>query len=106
MVESVDAVTKRIKSKRHNYVVKDVRRIKENNYINNIISKILLSIIFFLSSAIFINYSTTNKKIYEKYIFTDSMSFKNFQNLYNKYFGNILPKLNNNDVAVFNNMDI
>ncbi|MBR1413838.1 MAG: M23 family metallopeptidase [Bacilli bacterium] len=97
MVESIDAVTRRIKNKRHNYVVKDQK--SSNINISNLFSRILLSIIFFFASAIFINYSNANKKIFEKYIFTDSLSFQKFQNIYNRYFGNIIPKYDNKKTA-------
>lgn len=96
MYESVDEVTKRIKNKRSNYLeqTKLAKNKHSNQKISFYFSKILLAIIFFLSSAIFINYSTKNRNLYEKYVFTDSISFQKFQNIYQKYFGKIIPKTN------------
>lgn len=57
--------------------------------INNIISKALLSIIFLLVSIILINKNDSIKEFYKKEILTDSISFVKFNDIYNKYFGNI-----------------
>ena len=57
--------------------------------INNIISKALLSIIFLLISIILINKNDNIKEFYKKEILTDSISFVKFNDIYNKYFGNI-----------------
>ena len=73
-------------------------------------TKILLSIIFLLISIIYIRYSSDNKNNYESLFLKDSMSFIYINNIYNKYFGSIIPTLNDNDISVvntsnYNNMD-
>ena len=68
--------------------------------INGIISKALLSIIFLLVSIILINKNENIKKFYEDKVFNDSISFIKFNELYNKYFGSILPSYKNSDTEV------
>ena len=104
MVESADEVAKRIKNKRNNYLeTKKDKNNQTSNKISALFSQVLLAIIFFLGSAIYINYSTNNKKLYEKYVFTNSLSFQKFQNLYQKTFGKIIPATNDEPAAtVFN----
>ena len=76
---------------------------KRSSFINNIFSKVLLSVIFFLSSMIFINYSDENKALYKEYVFDKSFDFSYFTNTYNKYFGSILPVSEiPSDTLVFN----
>lgn len=65
---------------------------KDNNYISKIFTKVLISIIFFLVSMIFINYSDSNRALFSKYFFEQNFNFSYFTNLYNKYFGEILPE--------------
>lgn len=58
---------------------------------NNYITKILLSIIFFLVCIIYTKIDVTNKKNFEKIFLNDSISFVKVNNFYQKYFGNIIP---------------
>lgn len=64
---------------------------KNDNYISKIFTKVLISIIFFLVSMIFINYNDSNRNLFNKYFFEENFNFNYFTNLYNKYFGEILP---------------
>lgn len=77
---------------------------KDNNYVSKIFTKVLISIIFFLVSMIFINYSDSNRNLFNKYFFEQNFNFNYFTNLYNKYFGEILPPQEdvNDDKMVFN----
>lgn len=54
-------------------------------------SKILLSIIFFLVSIIYIKSSPTNHDSYESLFFSDSISFAKINSWYQHYFGSIVP---------------
>lgn len=69
-----------------------VNNSKKSSNISRIFTKVLISIIFFLSSMIFINFSDNNKNIFKKYFFEENFNFSYFTNLYNKYFGKVLPK--------------
>lgn len=74
-----------------------------SNYINKLFSKVLISVILFLSSMIFINYSDSNRELFKKYVFEESFDFSFFTNTYNKYFGSVLPVDEvPNDSLVFN----
>lgn len=83
---------------------KNVGSKKSSNSINNIFSKVLISIIFFLVSMIFINYNEDNRNLFNKYFFEENFNFNYFTNLYNKYFGSVLPEQEDigNDKMVFN----
>lgn len=83
---------------------KNVQSKKSSNYVSKIFSKVLISIIFFLVSMIYINFNSTNKELFKKYFFEDNFNFNYFTNLYNKYFGEILPPQEdiNDDKMVFN----
>jgi hypothetical protein len=67
---------------------------KRKKYLNKEISKLLLSIIFIFSSLIFINLNDNNKNLYNKYVFNDDLAFTKINNLYTKYFGNVIPNKN------------
>ena len=76
------------------------KRLKKE--IRLLISKILLSIIFLLISMIYIS-NPSNKELYNKYFFTDSISFAKINDWYQKRFGSIIPL---EDVTVENNMKV
>ncbi len=72
------------------------------NKYNKIIKKILYSIIFFLCSIIYIKLNSNNYDTYKRIVFSDSIKFNEISNIYNKYFGDIVPSISlNNDVKVF-----
>ena len=78
------------------------KKLKLKKCIVNYISKILISIIFFLISIIFISQSD-NKILYNKLIFDNSLSFAKINDWYNKKFGSIIPLDNiSNSQEVFN----
>ena len=64
---------------------------KLKQYLTNLLSKFLLSIIFLMLSIILIKSNTNIKNFYQEDILTKQINFTKFNNLYNKYFGNILP---------------
>ena len=68
------------------------------------VTKLLLSIIFILSSLIYVNISTKNKEKYMNNIFEDTISFTSINKLYDKYFGNLFTKEENKpqDIPTFN----
>lgn len=64
---------------------------KNKKYIKSLFTRVLLSIILFLVSSIYINYSDKNLLTYKKYLYDKTFNFSYVNNLYNKYLGNILP---------------
>ncbi len=69
--------------------------------IKNHISKILLSIIFFLVSIIYTNLSDKNLLLYKEHVLTESLPFTKIKGWYEDLFGEILPDPPT-DQAVFN----
>ena len=61
------------------------------HYLSNLLSKFLLSIIFLMLSIILIKSNNNIKTFYQEDILTKQINFTKFNNLYTKYFGNILP---------------
>ena len=60
-------------------------------YLSNSLTKFLLSIIFLLLSIILIKSNSNIKNFYVEEVLTKQLNFTKFNNLYNKYLGNILP---------------
>lgn len=60
-------------------------------YLSNTLTKLLLSIIFLLLSIILIKSNSRIKEFYTEEVLTKQLNFTKFNNLYNKYLGNILP---------------
>lgn len=60
-------------------------------YLSNTLTKLLLSIIFLLLSIILIKSNQDIKNFYTEEVLTKQLNFTKFNNLYNKYLGNILP---------------
>ena len=58
-----------------------------------ILSKVLLSLIFFLVSIIFIKSRSLNGRLYNKIFFEDEVKFIQINNWYHKYFGDFLPRI-------------
>ena len=65
--------------------------IKLQSYLSKLLSKFLLSIIFLMLSVILIKSNNNIRKFYQEDILTKQINFTKFNNLYTKYFGNILP---------------
>lgn len=95
---------RRIKRKKKLYGVKEkINTDNTKNYVNKLIVRCLLMIIIFFGLIIGIN---TNKRIEEfvkDEIFGSNMSFTKIGNVYNKYFGSVIPfeKLIKNEEPVF-----
>ena len=68
---------------------------KNNSFLKKIIFsttvKILIVIILFLSSLIYIKQSDKNKKNYEKIVYNNSLSFAKIYNVYKQYLGDVIP---------------
>ncbi len=64
---------------------------RRTKYINSLFTRVLVSIIFLLSSVIFIKHSNDNLLMYKDYVFTRSFKFAPINKLYKKYLGSIIP---------------
>ena len=87
----IDTILKNNKTKRNLYVSQS--KVKKPNsklkYFKNLISRILLTIIFVLGSIIFTNLNPKNKELYQKYVLEDSLKFTTINNYYQKLFGQV-----------------
>jgi len=76
-------------------------KIPENNHLQHSFTKILLGIILILGSAIYINLSEDNHQKFKKVVFDETLSFTKINDLYEKYFGSVLPiELDPNTIPV------
>ena len=84
-----------------NIVTNDSVCNKKSKYI---ITKILLSIVFLMSSLIFIKLDDNNKLLYKKEVLTNSLSFTSINNWYEKYFGSVAPVVKNEKLVFSDDM--
>lgn len=93
---------RRIRSKRINLVNnKQKKQVKEpSKYIAGLFTRTLLSVILVLLCAIFTNLSDANLLTFKNYFFNETLAFTKINNLYAKYFGNIIPEKVNNSIPV------
>jgi stage IV sporulation protein FA len=80
---------KQIKNKR-NLSLNNKKNTHISKYINNLFTRTLLSVILVLICAIFIEYSDNNLLFFKNKLFNDTFSFTKINELYTKYFGNII----------------
>ncbi len=95
----------RIKEKRANLIDKEKHYFKSpSKKINLLFSKTLISIILVLSVAIYVSISDNNLLNFKTKVFQDTLLFTKINNLYAKYFGDVIPsKVNKNTTTVFGN---
>lgn len=85
-----EEIIKRIKRKRQNYF-NNVDNKKNSKYISNLFTRTLVAVIVVLISAIYVNASDKNLKLYKENLFEKSLSFNKVSSAYNKVFGNVMP---------------
>lgn len=66
----------------------------KQKYLKSLFTRVLISIILFLVSSIFINYSDKNLLLYKKHLYNKSFNFAYINKIYDKYLGGILPLKN------------
>ena len=82
------------------------KRDKKVNYLKNLISRILISIIFVLSVCILTKISDKSLSFINKYLFEEIMPFTKFNNWYQSNLGNLLPNNNENVMSVFSSREL
>lgn len=92
-MNQIDAVKERLKSKRikmisGNNATNNEDRIK---YINHLITRVLISVIIFLGLMILMSLSSDVKSFINNTVLKENISFTKISNMYNKYFGKVLP---------------
>ena len=73
---------------------------KKKNFLMSFFNKILVCIILVIICLIMMKTNSNFKEFVSEKIFKDNISFAYLNNLYNKYFGNILPSYKNLDTEV------
>lgn len=109
-MDEINDIIRKNKLKREKYVdgsSNTTSSYKENlpfklKYAKNLISRVLITVIFVLGSIIFTNISEDNKALYQKYVLEDSLEFTKINELYKSVFGDvdIAKKDNNTDSEV------
>ena len=61
----------------------------KKDYIRNLFTRVLLSIIIFLVLSIFVNISSNNLLLFKKYCYNQTFNFAYINNLYKKYLGSL-----------------
>ncbi len=87
------------KRKKRNVV--KVKLPSKSKKISNFITKVLVSIILFLISLIYIKTSDKNLLLYKEYVFTESLPFTKIKNWYEDLFGEVAPQVEVKEKTVF-----
>ena len=104
-MDEINDIIRKNKLKREKYVdgsSNTTSSYKENlpfksKYAKNLISRVLITVIFVLGSIIFTNISDDNKALYQKYVLEDSLEFTKINELYQSVFGDVdIAKQDNN----------
>lgn len=104
-MDEINDIIHKNKLKREKYVdgsSNTTSSYKENlpfklKYAKNLISRVLITVIFVLGSIIFTNISEDNKALYQKYVLEDSLEFTKINELYQSVFGDVdIAKQDNN----------
>ena len=72
----------------------------EKKYIKSLLTRVLISIILFLSIGIFVNSNDKNLLLFKNNVYDKTFNFTKVSNWYNKYFGNIIKKPSPDKVVV------
>ena len=82
------------------FLDKDKNKNKKKNFLMSFFNKILVCIILVIICLIMMKTNSNFKEFVSEKIFKDNISFAYLNNLYNKYFGSILPSYKNSDTEV------
>ena len=96
----------RIKNKRRQYVDQGIVIKESSQYISNLFTRTLLSVILVLICAIFVNLEDENLLFFKDKLFNDTLAFTKINELYVKYFGDIVPDKVNKTTSVFNDASL
>lgn len=103
MNQAVFEAQNRIKNKRNLALSgKEKKQQVPSNYITNLFTRTLISVILVLGCAIFVNLKDENLLFFKNHVFHETLAFTKANELYTKYFGSIVPDANPNTIPVFN----
>lgn len=105
-VDEIEEIKRKMKLKRNLTMYRDDSKKKSstNKYINGLITRSLIAIIVFFSTIILMNFNKNARELIDSEVYTKNISFAKISNLYNKYFGNVIPlkNISGEDSTVFN----
>ncbi len=78
------------KKQKNTYLLK----VGKNKKLSNFLTKVLVSVIFFLVSLIYIRNDASNAVIYKKYVFSETLPFTKIKQAYENLFGEAVPVAN------------
>ncbi len=81
-----------MKMRRSKYLTSSTKKLKPTKYLKGLITRSLLSICLLLIGVIMLK-SSNSKKMLVDNVFTTNLSFAKISNLYDKYFGSLVPEL-------------
>lgn len=92
-MDELDVIRERLKSKRAKMIGSNNNEDNDakTKYVRNLITRVLLAVILFLTILIVMNLSDDVKSFINVDVLKENISFSKVSNLYNKYFGNVLP---------------
>lgn len=102
-MDSIEAAKRRMKNRRRTGIQREGDN-NASNYVNSLISRVLLSVIVFFGAIIFMNSTKVGNEFIKETVLKENISFTKIANIYNKYFGDIVPfeKVMKDDKTVFN----
>ncbi len=89
------------KKKRRNPYLKVKLSNNKHSLVRNFLTKVLLSIIFFLLSLIYLKTNDKNVLMYKEYVFSENLPFTKIKNWYENLFGEPIPKTATKEKTVF-----
>ena len=103
-MDILECERRRMKLKRNIVSSKKKNSDKIGKYVNNLITRLLLSLIVFFGVVIVSNMSEKYEKFIYEVVLKENMSFSKITNIYEKYFGSVLPfdDLVGDEQTVFN----
>ena len=93
-MDDVSACLESFKKKRRNTGTLKIKLKKNTSKKSIFITKILVAIIVFLGSLIYIKSSNQNLLLYKEYVFSESLPFTKIKNAYEDLFGEVIPNSN------------
>ena len=106
MDSMVQEAQNRIKNKRNMLVSKTEKVVKHTNYISNLFTRTLVSVILVLVCAIFVHAKDENLLFFKEKLFQDTLAFTKINALYTKYFGSVLPEKVTSSTPVFHDASL
>ncbi len=98
----IESIMRKNKAKRKSYLTEEAPKNNSKiKYFRNLISRVLITMIFVLGSIIYTNIDKKNEELYKKYVFLSSLEFSKFNQYFSKIFGSVDFQKKDADTSVF-----